>query len=75
MLGLTAGSILLLQEGKPVGEYHFRERLQIVCNNAEVGGACQSNTSMAPEHCITPLARARSPGNRAIHFLMIYNAL
>ena len=42
----VARSIILLKEATAIREYRFHERVHVVCNNAQVGGTCQSNIHM-----------------------------
>ena len=50
--------IILLNEAIAIREYFFHERVYMVCNNAKVGGMCQSyihmngrTQSFPPQHC------------------------
>ena len=54
----VAWCIILLKEATTIREYRFHERVYMVCNNAKVGGICQSNIHMGgrtqgfpPQHC------------------------
>ncbi|KAK3570962.1 hypothetical protein QTP86_031236, partial [Hemibagrus guttatus] len=42
----VARCIILLKEETAIREYSFNERVYMVCNNAQVGGTCQSNIHM-----------------------------